>query len=270
MLPAPPPGAGVNPEATINDAVVRLARRLLCGLSVAILSMVLLIFGLSAWGMTIASSFHPDSCSGQRLDVYVVGAFSILTYGFIKRLVMRYVLCFDPVGFNPTRPLRVWIHDLCYVIAIIFWPLLGIFFLVRANPCSETALYEVSLNITVLALISLVIAIAGPPIIFVTAVTLGHRWSLRAKEEAQIRAARILATLPIVGRGFFARSDECAVCLGSFAEGKEDVQVRKTPCSHFFHEDCLKGWTDTGKLSCPVCRAPLDGEQIIGNPQQAV
>ena len=269
MPPDPPPATGVNPEQTIHDALVRLARRLLCGLSVAILSMVLLIFGLSAWGMTIATSASPDTCNDQRLGVYVIGAFAILTYGFFKRFVVRYILCFNPEGFNPARPLRIWIHDLVYVIAVIFWPLLGIVFLVQTSCSSaDSSLYEISLNITILALISLLVAVAGPPIIFVAVVGLGHRWSLRAKKEAQIRAARILASLPIVGRGIFARSDECAVCLASFAE--DDVQVKKTHCSHFFHEDCLKGWTDMGKLSCPVCRAPLDGGQIIGNPQQAV
>lgn len=33
-------------------------------------------------------------------------------------------------------------------------------------------------------------------------------------------------------------------------------KLMKTPCRHYFHEKCLKGWMEI-KLECPFCRAPL-------------
>jgi len=33
-------------------------------------------------------------------------------------------------------------------------------------------------------------------------------------------------------------------------------KLMKTPCRHYFHDKCLKGWMEI-KLECPFCRAPL-------------
>ena len=32
--------------------------------------------------------------------------------------------------------------------------------------------------------------------------------------------------------------------------------IRRTPCNHYIHEDCLKGWLQQAQ-SCPLCRANL-------------
>jgi len=36
----------------------------------------------------------------------------------------------------------------------------------------------------------------------------------------------------------------------------ENGKIMKTPCRHYFHEPCLKGWMDI-KLECPFCRSAL-------------
>ena len=37
---------------------------------------------------------------------------------------------------------------------------------------------------------------------------------------------------------------------------QKSVGVMRTPCSHYFHRECLVNWVDV-KMECPTCRAPL-------------
>jgi len=37
---------------------------------------------------------------------------------------------------------------------------------------------------------------------------------------------------------------------------KPNGKLMKTPCRHYFHEKCLKGWMEI-KLECPFCRTAL-------------
>ncbi|CAL9181293.1 unnamed protein product [Musa hybrid cultivar] len=47
----------------------------------------------------------------------------------------------------------------------------------------------------------------------------------------------------------------CAVCLCGLADGD---RVRRLPCSHVFHRDCLNVWLlHQLNLSCPLCRSQL-------------
>lgn len=48
---------------------------------------------------------------------------------------------------------------------------------------------------------------------------------------------------------------ECAICLESFAT----LSVVRTPCLHYFHEECLGKWCTT-HVSCPLCKG------LIGVP----
>lgn len=43
---------------------------------------------------------------------------------------------------------------------------------------------------------------------------------------------------------------KCAVCLEEFSEG---CQLRRLPCTHRFHADCIAQWL-TQKACCPVCQ----------------
>ena len=45
----------------------------------------------------------------------------------------------------------------------------------------------------------------------------------------------------------------CAVCLNSF---EVNEVVKKTPCNHAFHSDCILPWLQS-HTTCPVCRSPL-------------
>ncbi|XP_031500698.1 E3 ubiquitin-protein ligase RHA2A-like [Nymphaea colorata] len=62
--------------------------------------------------------------------------------------------------------------------------------------------------------------------------------------------------------GFDGGDDQkkCAVCMCRLKEGEE---VRKLGCSHVFHRSCLDGWFGFLNLNCPLCRAPLMGEECV-------
>ncbi|KAG6506955.1 E3 ubiquitin-protein ligase RHA2A-like [Zingiber officinale] len=46
----------------------------------------------------------------------------------------------------------------------------------------------------------------------------------------------------------------CAVCLCDLSDGDS---VRRLPCRHVFHRECLDGWLGQLNLSCPLCRLQL-------------
>ena len=45
----------------------------------------------------------------------------------------------------------------------------------------------------------------------------------------------------------------CAVCLH---ESEEDVIVKKLPCGHCFHVDCVDEWLKR-RCTCPICRTKV-------------
>ena len=47
---------------------------------------------------------------------------------------------------------------------------------------------------------------------------------------------------------------ECCICTEPFGP---DKVIKQTPCSHYFHEECLKPWLRVSKL-CPLCRCNLE------------
>merc|ERR1719316_2570577 len=46
----------------------------------------------------------------------------------------------------------------------------------------------------------------------------------------------------------------CPICMEAFTD-----EAVRTPCSHYFHEECLAKWCKT-HLDCPLCR------QAVGDP----
>lgn len=49
-------------------------------------------------------------------------------------------------------------------------------------------------------------------------------------------------------------SHECAICLETMPVG---TTVRILPCRHSFHHECIIGWLDECKYSCPMCKFDL-------------
>jgi len=51
----------------------------------------------------------------------------------------------------------------------------------------------------------------------------------------------------------FVRNETCSICLEDFTEG---LQVKRLPCSHGFHAQCIDPWFDRSEL-CPVCKVSI-------------
>ncbi|KAF8656732.1 hypothetical protein HU200_060524 [Digitaria exilis] len=52
--------------------------------------------------------------------------------------------------------------------------------------------------------------------------------------------------------------EECAVCLKSFEE--EGVEISAMPCSHAFHDGCIRRWLAISRL-CPLCCFALQARE---------
>lgn len=49
---------------------------------------------------------------------------------------------------------------------------------------------------------------------------------------------------------------ECTICIDEMNLGDEAIVL---PCKHWFHEECVVLWLKEHN-TCPICRAPIDGE----------
>ena len=57
-------------------------------------------------------------------------------------------------------------------------------------------------------------------------------------------------------------TDKCTICLSDFEEGED---VRRLPCMHLFHVECVDQWLKTNKC-CPICRVDIDHKiAFMGN-----
>jgi hypothetical protein len=48
---------------------------------------------------------------------------------------------------------------------------------------------------------------------------------------------------------------ECSICLNAIVSTDKSF---KTDCNHCFHEQCISGWIEHDKKSCPNCRHPIN------------
>lgn len=49
-------------------------------------------------------------------------------------------------------------------------------------------------------------------------------------------------------------TEKCTICLSEF-EDSEDV--RRLPCMHLFHVECVDQWLSSNKR-CPICRVDIE------------
>ena len=80
-----------------------------------------------------------------------------------------------------------------------------------------------------------------------------ERWALGAQE--QINRLPTLVWEPSMGEGKAENHTEvkCQVCQFPYEEG--DV-LRRLPCDHCFHKDCVDSWLET-KDTCALCRKSI-------------
>lgn len=54
-------------------------------------------------------------------------------------------------------------------------------------------------------------------------------------------------------------AEKCTICLSLF---EDDCDVRRLPCMHLFHRDCVDQWLATSK-QCPICRVDIRSSDSI-------
>ncbi|KAG8088537.1 hypothetical protein GUJ93_ZPchr0010g10878 [Zizania palustris] len=52
----------------------------------------------------------------------------------------------------------------------------------------------------------------------------------------------------------------CCVCISRFCDGEE---VRRLPCGHAFHRDCVDRWLALCRRTCPLCRLHVGGSGVV-------
>lgn len=73
---------------------------------------------------------------------------------------------------------------------------------------------------------------------------------------------------PLDGGKLKAASDgegDCCVCLSRLKE--EDV-MRRLPCGHLFHRECVDRWLAMCRRTCPLCRLSVGGVLEGGMEEQ--
>uniref|UniRef100_A0A0A9F334 RING-type E3 ubiquitin transferase n=1 Tax=Arundo donax TaxID=35708 RepID=A0A0A9F334_ARUDO len=51
----------------------------------------------------------------------------------------------------------------------------------------------------------------------------------------------------------------CCVCISTCRDGEE---MRRLPCGHAFHRDCVDRWLARCRRTCPLCRLHVGGAAV--------
>ncbi|KAJ1295454.1 hypothetical protein BS78_01G225600 [Paspalum vaginatum] len=60
-----------------------------------------------------------------------------------------------------------------------------------------------------------------------------------------------------------AAAGYCCVCISACRDDGDDI--RRLPCGHAFHRDCVDRWLARCRRTCPLCRLHVGG---LGDDQQ--
>ncbi|KAK9718385.1 hypothetical protein K7432_005558 [Basidiobolus ranarum] len=69
-------------------------------------------------------------------------------------------------------------------------------------------------------------------------------------------AEEMIKRLPLISDRECAKT-KCAICHEEFENKQTDYQMRRMPCGHAFHQDCLLPWLQRVN-SCPLCRRKIN------------
>merc|ERR1711957_460119 len=89
-------------------------------------------------------------------------------------------------------------------------------------------------------------------------VTVEHE-ALSSTELAEVKALTersdaALQALPTETLEKTVEGDPCAICQDTMSQGDA---VRRLPCAHIFHADCIEKWLRL-KLTCPLCNISVE------------
>lgn len=65
--------------------------------------------------------------------------------------------------------------------------------------------------------------------------------------------------------------EACSICMGNFTLFGEEAKtnpVRKLPCNHLYHKDCIQSWIVSGNTLCPLCGRDVFNPVPLQAPQR--
>mmetsp|Transcript_48900 Transcript_48900/g.140033 ORF Transcript_48900/g.140033 Transcript_48900/m.140033 type:complete len:306 (+) Transcript_48900:3-920(+) len=239
---------------------------------------------LYSWGWAVWLSHLAGSCD-QPLDSWL-GAYLVYTAVMTccSGLLFQVLCRWSPLaGGRSQVPPRVKIFKLFNPVVPLLWLLYGRMLLARSATCEQTSPQLHSFvgifSCVFLALHSihvawLVMTVAGIPLLlFLARRGSLHPFLLWLASHGLLQTAggaspNTIYELEAVEYRpeLFADPDvasdsrpqgECCICLQAYEATKP---IRRTPCGHFMHHECLGMWLQSAR-TCPACRANLDGQQ---------
>lgn len=149
----------------------------------------------------------------------------------------------------------------CAATLWVSWLIVGFLWVHECVKCQTTnpELYNWVKFLTLFSLIVHILNIFFPllfqlcVIIYHSMIARGWLKSPNAARDDAIERMEVLEFNPQLF-GSLGVSRECCCCMEEFGVGREIV---RTPCSHYYHRDCLKEWLRLAK-TCPLCRNDID------------
>lgn len=218
------------------------------------------MFAVLIWSQAVYAAHSEDQCD-QPLAHMLRAIFVIALIQGLERDIVRNCLCYDYGRDGPIEPLRVRLWRRGSILAAVIWPVVATVMLFKTKSCNSELVLAVKVIVGYYCVLAFVLVIA--PAFFVTvSLCLIRRGLIRLPRSPDAAPEDLIENLPTVPFDPVTFNDSgepgtypssCPVCLEVF--GPESV-IKKTPCGHVFHKDCLGGWLQVAR-SCPLCRTDL-------------
>ncbi|KAH9505142.1 hypothetical protein Btru_059664, partial [Bulinus truncatus] len=92
---------------------------------------------------------------------------------------------------------------------------------------------------------------------------LNHLGRHRCNSPAQKEKIENLERIRISLQTHVENTLQCSICMDDF---ELDIEVRKLPCDHLYHPECIIKWLELHG-TCPVCRKDLNGFDTSRNEE---
>jgi len=146
----------------------------------------------------------------------------------------------------------------------------GIYFLTKCKTCAETnpSLYDF-VKMYIIFQSVLWLAMMFTVLCFVTVIMWAHQRGLLPHQGGGPSNPAKPGTINEIETVSFSpdlfadiavgkppdESPECSICQDVFDHQKV---IKRTPCGHFFHEECLASWLEKFAKTCPLCRMNIE------------
>jgi len=131
------------------------------------------------------------------------------------------------------------------------WFILGIVWIMNAAPCSACpGITSLMAGLILQTIARVAVALIFSRTLFLQIPTAEQTRRVEAADPADVQA---LPTLTF-SEQLFPEGMSCAICLCEF-EGR--AHLRRLPCGHHFHVQCVDAWLRRSKR-CPLCMTAID------------